>query len=178
MAVMGGGSCASLSVVETQIMQTQVGSACAWLLLVGELVNRVVQDLVVRDPAHSQAVVPDMVLLLVAPCILSVAHLVDRHLMLRAASAAWLLAVAFVPMPVVAVPVVPLSSVSSASVPIHRTVALSTASVAVPSNDVNTEIEPVTAVWIGPRVSIAVVPVVADDALDPLVGLLGRLAIA
>ena len=48
----------------------------------------------------------------------------------------------------------------------------------VPSNDVHAEIEPVAAVRIRPRVRVAVMSVVSNDALDSLVGLLGRLAVA
>ena len=49
---------------------------------------------------------------------------------------------------------------------------------AVPSDHVDAEVEPVTAVWIRPRVRIAVVSVVSNYALDSLVGLLGRFAVA
>jgi len=162
-------------------METQVGTARPRLLLVRELVDRVVQDLVIRDSAHPQAVVADVVLLLAASCVLG-AHLVDGHLMLRAAScAARLLAVTFVAMSIMSMPVMPIVPV--ASMPVHRTrsmrsTAASVASMtAVPSDDVRAEIEPVAAVWIRPRVRVAVVPVVSYDALDPLVGLLRRLAV-
>jgi hypothetical protein len=47
-----------------------------------------------------------------------------------------------------------------------------------PPNEVHAEIEPVAAVWIRPRVRVAVVSVVSNDALDSLVGFLGRLAVA
>ena len=183
---MGGRPCASLAGIQTQVMQAQVSTACAGLLLVGELVHRVVQDLVVRDSAHPQAVVADVVLLLVTPCVLRVAHLVDRHLLLRAASgAARLLAVTFVAMSIVSVPLMPVVPVTSVSMPVHRTrsmrlaAASAVASMAtVPSDDVHAEVEPVTAVRIRPRVRVAVMSVVSNDALDSLVGLLGRLAVA
>jgi hypothetical protein len=163
-------------------METQVGTARSRLLLVRELVDRVVQDLVIRDSAHPQAVVADMVLLLAASCVLGVAHLVDGHLVLRAASCATrLLAVTFVAMSIVSVPVMPIMPVTS--MPVHRSRSMrSTTSTvasmtAVPSDDVRAEIEPIAAVWIRPRVRVAVVPVVSDDALDPLVCLLRCLAV-
>ena len=156
-------------------METQVGTARSRLLLVRELVDRVVQDLVIRDSAHPQAVVADVVLLLAASCVR--AHLVDGHLMLRAASCARLLAVTFVAMSIMSMPVMPIVPVTS--MPVHRTRSVrSTASMtAVPSDDVRAEIEPIAAVWIRPRVRVAVVPMVSYDALDPLVGLLRRLAV-
>lgn len=162
-------------------METQVGTTRPRLLLVRELVDRVVQDLVIRDSAHPQAVVADVVLLLAASCVLGVAHLVDGHLVLRAASCATrLLAVTFVAMSIVSVPVMPIMPV--ASMPVHRSRSVrSTSTVAsmtaVPSDDVRAEIEPIAAVWIRPRVRVAVVPVVSDDALDPLVCLLRCLAV-
>ena len=59
-----------------------------------------------------------------------------------------------------------------------RSAARAVASVtAMPSNDVRSKIEPITAVWIRPRVRVAVVPMVSNDALDPLVGLLWCLAV-
>ena len=163
-------------------MQAQVSTARPRLLLVRELVHRVVQDLVVCDTTHPQAVVADMVLLLVA-CVLRVAHGVDCHLVLRTtASAARLLAVTFMAMSIMSVPLMPVVPVGSSCVPVHRTRSMrltTTSSVtAMPSNEVHTEIEPVATVWIRPRVRVAVVSVVANDALDSLVGLLGRLAVA
>jgi hypothetical protein len=95
--------------------------------------------------------------------------------MLRAAPAARLLTVAFVAMPIVSVPLMPLVPVAS-SVPVHRTRSVRLAA-AVPSDDVDAEVEPVPAVRIRPRVCVAVVSMISDDALDPLVGLLGRLAV-
>lgn len=162
-------------------METQVGTTRPRLLLVRELVDRVVQDLVVRDSAHPQAVVADMVLLLTASCVLGVAHLVDGHLVLRAASCARLLAVTFMAMSIVSVPVMPIMPVTS--MPVHRSRSMrSTTSAmasvtAVPSDNVCAKIEPIAAVWIRPRVRVAVVPVVSNDALDPLVRLLRCLAV-
>ena len=95
--------------------------------------------------------------------------------MLRAASSARLLAVAFVAMSVVPVPLMPIVPVTS-SMPVHRARSMRLAA-AMPSNDVDAEIEPVAAVWIRPRVRVAVMSVVSNDALDSLVGLLGRLAV-
>ena len=81
----------------------------------------------------------------------------------------------FVAMPIVSVPLMPLVPVAS-SVPVHRTRSVRLAA-AVPSDDVDAEVEPVPAVRIRPRVCVAVVSMISDDALDPLVGLLGRLAV-
>ena len=159
-------------------MQTQVGTARPRLLLVRKLVDRVVQDLVVRDSAHPQAVIADMVLLLTASCVLGVAHLVDGHLVLRAAACtSRLLAVTFVAMSIMPVPIMPVMPVTS--VPVHRSRPMRSAAsmTAVPSDNVCAEIEPITAVWIRPRVRVAMVSVVANDALDPLVRLLRRLAV-
>ena len=95
--------------------------------------------------------------------------------MLRAASsAARLLAVTFVAMSIVSVPLVPVVPITSMRLTAASAV---TSMAAVPSNDVRAHVEPVTAVGIRPRVCVAVMSVVPNDALDSLVGLLGRLAV-
>lgn len=102
---------ASLAVIQAQVMQAQVCATCSRLLLVRELVHRIVQHLIVGNPAHPEAIVAHMVLLVGASRVLRVAHLIHGHRMLSAAvGAAWLLAVALVPMAIVAVSVVPICS--------------------------------------------------------------------
>ena len=102
---------ASLAMVQAQVMQAQVRATCSRLLLVRELVHRIVQHLVIGDPAHPEAIVTYMVLLVAASCVLSVAHLIHGHRVLGVAvGAAWLLAVALVPKAVVAVSVMPICS--------------------------------------------------------------------
>ena len=106
--------------------------------------------------------------------------MIDCHLMLRAGpSAARLLVVTFVTLSIVRVPLVPVVTVAS-TVPVHRTrsVRLTAASMAtVPPNEVDAEIEPVAAVWISPRVRVAVMSMVSNDALDSLVRLFWSLAV-
>lgn len=58
-----------------------------------------------------------------------------------------------------------------------RTASAVASMAAVPSHDVHAQIEAVTAVRICPRVCMAVMTMRTDDALYPLVGLLGRLAV-
>jgi len=102
-----------------------------------------------------------------------------------AIGATWLLAVALVPMAIVAVSVVPICSTmpvvwarSVASMSLATSTASTVASMAtVSSHDIHAQIEAVAAVRIGPRVRMAVMTVRTNDALYPLVGLLGRLAV-
>lgn len=82
---------------------------------------------------------------------------------------------AFVAMSIVSVPLVPVVPITSMRLTAASAV---TSMAAVPSNDVRAHVEPVTAVGIRPRVCVAVMSVVPNDALDSLVGLLGRLAVA
>ena len=103
-----------------------------------------------------------------------------------AAGAAWLLAVAVVPVAIMAVPVVPVVPIAMpvvrarpvASMTLARA-ASTVAMAAVPSHNIHAQIETVAAVMIRPRVCMAVMARTwrTTDALYPLVGLLGRLAV-
>ena len=65
-----------------------------------------------------------------------------------------------------------------ASMSLAASTASAVASMAtVSSHDIHAQIEAVAAVRIGPRVRMAVMTVRTNDALYPLVGLLGRLAV-